>query len=55
VVIAGIADIARDRETKPYHGGTETRRTTKIGKGQNLRARLGDPVIGSTAEGGGAT
>jgi len=47
--------IARDLETKPYHGGTETRRTTKIGKGQNLRARLGDPVIGNTAEGGGAT
>jgi len=30
-VIAVIADIARNRKSKTYHGGAETRRTSKIG------------------------
>jgi hypothetical protein len=29
VQIAGIADIARHRKEKTYHGGTETRRNSK--------------------------
>jgi len=30
--MAEIADMARNRETKTYHGDTETRRAAKIGK-----------------------